>query len=112
MTCYQALCRFAVKWINSRKMSPGNTSLPDESVLIELCKMWSSAMRMSPDMELDPDEMKTIGDRLLNTEAKSLETVLLKFRAAHATAGRALGEGHAVLNLLDSTIRDLDKIED
>ena len=69
-------------------------------------------MRMSPDMELDPDEMKTIGDRLLNTEAQSIETVLLKLRAAHATACRALPEGHAVLNLLDTTIKDLDKIEE
>lgn len=69
-------------------------------------------MRMSPDLELDPDEMKTIGDRLLNSEAKSMKTVLLKFRAAHATAARALGEGHAVLNLLDSTIKDLDKLEE
>ena len=82
-------------------MSINNSPTPDESVLIELCKMWSSAMRMSPDMELNPEEMKTIGDRLLNTEAKSIETLLLKFRAAHATAGRALPEGHPVRNLLD-----------
>jgi hypothetical protein len=84
----------------------------DESVLIELCKMWSSAMRKSPDLELDPNEMKTIGDRLLNTEARSIETVLLKIRAAHATAARALDEGHPVRNLLESAIDDLDNLED
>jgi hypothetical protein len=93
-------------------MSVGDTPSPDETVLIEICKMWSSAMRMSPDMELDPDEMKTIGDRLLNTQALSIETILLKLRAAHATACRSLPEGHAVLNILDTTIKDLDKIEE
>ena len=84
----------------------------DESVLIELCKMWSNAMRISPDLELDPGEMKTIGDRLLNTEARSIETILMKFRSAHATAGRALDEGHPVRNLLESTVSDLDKFEE
>mgnify|MGYP001430612975 CR=1 FL=1 len=91
-------------------MNEGNSAAPDESVLIELCKMWSSAMRMSPDMELDPDEMKTIGDRLLNTEAKSVETVLLKLRSAHATAERSLDDGHPVRNLLASAIGDLDNL--
>ena len=68
-------------------------------------------MRMSPDLELDPEEMKTIGDRLLNTEAKSIETILLKLRSAHATAERSLDDGHPVRNLLASTIGDLDKME-
>lgn len=67
---------------------------------------------MSSDMQLDPDDMKTIGDRLLNTQAKSHATILLKLRAAHATAGRALPDGHAVRNILDSTIADLDKLEE
>ncbi len=93
-------------------MNTDDMPSPDESVLIELCDMWSRAMRMSSDLELDPDEMKTIGDRLLNTEAKSIKTLLLKVRAAHATAGRALPEGHAVRNMLDSTITDLDKLEE
>ncbi len=88
-----------------------SNSAPDETVLIELCKMWSSAMRMSPDRELDPEEMKTIGDRLLNTEAQSIETIMLKLRAAHATAERSLADGHPVRNLLASTIGDLDKLE-
>ncbi|MBT5940366.1 MAG: hypothetical protein HOG95_10580 [Rhodospirillaceae bacterium] len=92
-------------------MIDSNSSTPDETVLIELCKMWSSAMRMSPDLELDPEEMKTIGDRLLNTEAKSIETILLKLRSAHATAERSLDDGHPVRNLLASTIGDLDKME-
>ena len=68
-------------------------------------------MRMSPDLELDPEEMKTIGDRLLNTEAKSIETILLKLRSAHATAERSLADGHPVRNLLASTIGDFDKME-
>jgi len=92
-------------------MIDSNSSTPDETVLIELCKMWSSAMRMSPDMELDPEEMKTIGDRSLNTEAKSIETILLKLRSAHATAERSLDDGHPVRNLLASAIGDLDKLE-
>ena len=83
----------------------------NESVLIELCRMWSNAMRMSSDLELDLDEMKTIGDRLLNAKAKSMETILLKLRASHATALRSLPEGHAVRNLLESTISDLDTFE-
>ena len=83
----------------------------DESVLIELCRMWSNAMRMSGGLELDLDEMKNIGDRLLNAEARSIETILLKLRAAHATALRSLPEGQAVRNLLDSTVNDLDKLE-
>ncbi len=91
---------------NSKKQTP------DESVLIELCNMWSRAMRMSKDMELDPEEMKTIGDRLLNSEAKSFETLMLKVRAAHATAVRSLGESHPVRGLLESTINDLDKLEE
>jgi hypothetical protein len=92
-------------------MSSDHKSSSSEAVLIELCKMWSNAMRMSKDLELDPDEMKTIGDRLLNTEAKSIETILLKIRAAHATANRALPENNAVRNLLVSITNDLDKLE-
>ena len=92
-------------------MSLGDTPPPNEDVLVELCKMWSNAMRISSNLEIDPDKMKIIGDRLLNTEAKSIKTVLLKIRAAQATAGRALPEGHAVRNLLDSTISDLDNLE-
>jgi len=87
------------------------TAAPDETVLIELCKMWSNAMRMSPDLALDPEEMKKIGDRLLNTEAQSIETILLKLRSAHATAERTLEDGHPVRNLLASSIGDLDKLE-
>ena len=83
----------------------------DETVLIELCRMWSNAMRMSSDLKLDLDEMKTIGDRLLNAEAKSTETILLKLRATHATALRSLPEGHAVRNLFHSIVNDLDKIK-
>ena len=92
-------------------MSKVKIQSTNESVLIELCRMWSNAMRMSSDLELDLDEMKTIGDRLLNAEAKSMETILLKLRAAHATALRSLPEGHAVRNLLESTVSDLDKLE-
>ena len=92
-------------------MSNLKTQSTDETVLIELCRMWSNAMRMSSDLELDLDEMKTIGDRLLNAEAKSMETILLKLRASHATALRSLPEGHAVRNLLESTISDLDTFE-
>jgi hypothetical protein len=92
-------------------MSNLKTQSTDETVLIELCRMWSNAMRMSSDLKLDLDEMKTIGDRLLNAEAKSTETILLKLRATHATALRSLPEGQAVRNLLDSIINDLDKIE-
>ena len=73
--------------------------------------MWSNAMRMSPDLALDPEEMKKIGDRLLNTEAQSIETILLKLRSAHATAERTLEDGHPVRNLLASSIGDLDKLE-
>jgi len=36
---------------------------------------------------------------------------LLKLRAAHATAERSLDDGHPVLNLLASTIGDLDNLE-
>jgi hypothetical protein len=92
-------------------MSKVKTQSTNESVLIELCRMWSNAMRMSGDLELDLDEMKTIGDRLLNAEAKSMETILLKLRASHATALRSLPEGHAVRNLLESIISDLDTFE-
>jgi hypothetical protein len=92
-------------------MSNIKTQSTNESVLIELCRMWSSAMRMSSDLELDLDEMKIIGDRLLNTEAKSIETILLKLRAVNATALRSLPEGHEVRNLLESTINDLDELE-
>jgi hypothetical protein len=66
---------------------------------------------MSKDLDLDLDEMKIIGDRLLNAEAKSIETILLKLRAAHATALRSLPEGDAVRNLLASTINDMDQLE-
>lgn len=92
-------------------MSLKDTPAPNESVLTELCKMWSNAMRAPEGTELNQEQLKTIGDRLLNTEAKSIETVLLKFRATHATAARALPEGHAVRNLLDSTLNDLDKLD-
>ena len=95
----------------SEKLGNSGVYSADESVLIELCRMWSNAMRMSSDLTLDLDEMKTIGDRLLNAEARSIETVLLKLRAAHATAVRSLPEGHAVRNILDSIINDLGKIE-
>jgi len=92
-------------------MSNIKTQSTNETVLIELCRMWSSAMRMPGDLELDLDKMKTIGDRLLNTEAKSIETILLKLRAVHATALRSLPEGHEVRNLLESTINNLDELE-
>jgi hypothetical protein len=92
-------------------MSNVKTQSTDESVLIELCRMWSSAMRMPSDLELDLDEMKTKGDRFLNAEAKSIETILLKLRVVHATALRSLPEGHEVRILLESTINDLDKLE-
>jgi uncharacterized protein (DUF885 family) len=92
-------------------MSKTRTQIVDESVLVELCRMWSNAMRMSKDLDLDLDEMKIIGDRLLNAEAKSIETILLKLRAAHATALRSLPEGDAVRNLLASTINDMDQLE-
>ena len=92
-------------------MSNIKTQSADESVLIELCRMWSNAMRMSSDLKLDLDEMKTIGDRLLVAEAKSTETIFLKLRAAHATALRSLPEGHAVRNILESIINDLDNLE-
>ena len=92
-------------------MSIDDNNSSSEAVLVELCRMWSNAMRMSRDFELDPDEMKTIGDRLLNTEARSIRTVLLKIRAAHATANRALPENDAVRNLLVSIIDDLDQLE-
>ena len=92
-------------------MSNITTQSADESVLIELCRMWSNAMRMSSDLKLDLDEMKTIGDRLLSAEAKSTKTILLKLRAAHATALRSLPEGHAVRNILESIIKDLDNLE-
>ena len=62
-------------------------------------------------LELNLEDMKIIGDRLLSTEAKSIETVLLKFRAAHSTALRSLPEGDAVRNLLASTIHDMDQLE-
>lgn len=91
--------------------SPKNCLPANETVLVELCKMWSSAMRMAPENVLDPNEMKKIGDRLLNTEAKSVETILLKLRSAHATAERSLDDGHPVRNLLSSTIEDLNKLE-
>ena len=86
-------------------------STNDQTVLIELCKMWSNAMRMSKDLELDQTEMKKIGDRLLNTQAKTIESVLLKLRAVHSTAQRALPHGHPVRNLLESAVSDLDKLE-
>ncbi len=92
-------------------MTTDEKNSSDQTALIELCKMWSNAMRMSKDLELDLDKMKKIGDQLLNTEAKSIETVLSKLGAAHATAGRALPEGHAVRNLLESTVKDLDRLE-
>lgn len=92
-------------------MSKTRTQIVDESVLVELCRMWSNAMRMSKDLDLDLDDMKIIGDRLLNAEAKSIETILLKLRAAHATALRSLPEGDAVRNLLASTINDMDQLE-
>ena len=92
-------------------MSPRKNKSTDETVLIEICNMWSSAMRMSPDLELEPDEMKKIGDRLLNTEAQSIETILLKFRSAHVTALRSLPKNNPVRNILESTIRDLDRLD-
>jgi hypothetical protein len=92
-------------------MSNIKTKPTDESVLIELCRMWSSAMRMPGDLELDLDEMKTIVVRLLNNEAKSIENILLMLRAVHATELRSLPEGHEVRNLLESTINDLDELE-
>lgn len=92
-------------------MSKTKIQIVDESVLIELCRMWSNAMRMPRDLDLDLDGMKIIGDRLLNAEAKSIETILLKLRAAHATALRSLPEGDAVRNLLASTINDMDQLE-
>jgi hypothetical protein len=92
-------------------MSLRNNKPIDETVLIELCHMWSSAMRISPDLELEPDEMKKIGDRLLNTEAQSIETILLKFRSAHDTALRSLSENNPVRNILESAIKDLDRLD-
>ena len=83
----------------------------DQTVLTELCRMWSNAMRMPKGLELDQSQMKKIGDKLLKTEAKTKESVLLKLRATHATAERALPKGHPVRNLLDSTVIDLNNIE-
>ena len=83
----------------------------DQTVLIELCRMWSNAMRMPKNLELDQGQMKKIGDKLLNTEARTIDSVLLKLRATHATAERALPKGHPVRNLLESTVIDLDKLE-
>ena len=93
------------------KVTKIGTQTSDESVLIELCRMWSNAMRMPSNLELDLDDMKIIGDRLLNAEARSIETILLKLRATHATALRSLPEGDAVRNLLVSTINDMDQLE-
>ena len=92
-------------------MSNIKTQVANDSVLIELCRRWSNAMHMPSHLELNLEDMKIIGDRLLSTEAKSVETVLLKFRAAHSTALRSLPEGDAVRNLLASTIHDMDLLE-
>lgn len=87
-------------------------SSKDESVLREVCRMWINAMKNVGDDGFDMDTLNEIGDRLVNSPAKSFETLLYKFEAAQAAANQILDENHPVKVILNSAFDDYQALND